>query len=685
MFILLKIKYNNGEFSSIGGVQRLNKSDYSWYIDFVIEKMNFKSEYYNETQIDSIILSYGFKDGKIPSKDVIKSNINFIKINKVNLPISMNPMDYGRLITKINLDESILYSLHNEKGETVNLNKFDKFNEVEFFKAGISLIKFKDVFINENKFLRIINNKKYYFEKGEQILFMEEVKTDYIKKINKSKNLVNNFIALDIETYMDGDTLIPFLLSFYDGKNSYSFGLWDYENVEQMVLTCLKSIFIRKYNGYKIYVHNLAKFDIIFIFKYLIKIATIKPVIHKGRIITVTVNYGENNEYQMGFRDSMLILPKSLRDLCWAFRVETVKSIFPFLFVNKNNLDYIGKVPDFKYFKDISKDDYNDYKSSFSGTNWNIRNEAVKYCEIDCISLYQVIYKFNDMIFKYFTVNIHRFPTLPSLAFGIFRSNFMIENTIPQITDKIAKDIRKGYTGGSCEVYIPQSKPGKKMKCFDVNSLYPSQMFSRVMPVGFPTYFEGDIRTVNPNAFGFFYCDIIAPDDIKHPILQTHVKTNNGTRTIAPIGTWEDMLFSVEMDNALNYGYKINVLWGYTFEKENVFKDYVDYLWNIRSEYSSSHPMNYIAKLLLNSLYGRFGMDDNFMNIDIIHKDYYSDFENKYLDLIEDKINLDDYFMVFYRSEEPGDKSDIGTHNVSISIAAAITAYSRIHMSQFKN
>src|SRR5229473_1880305 len=51
--------------------------------------------------------------------------------------------------------------------------------------------------------------------------------------------------------------------------------------------------------------------------------------------------------------------------------------------------------------------------------------------------------------------------------------------------------------------------------------------------------------------------------------------------------------------------------------------------------------MNFIAKILLNSLYGRFGMDDNFDNINVIHKDYYSDFENKYIDQITEKIELD--------------------------------------------
>jgi hypothetical protein len=44
------------------------------------------------------------------------------------------------------------------------------------------------------------------------------------------------------------------------------------------------------------------------------------------------------------------------------------------------------------------------------------------------------------------------------------------------------------------------------------------------MPVGKPTLFEGNIRAVNPDAFGFFWCKITAPNNIKHPIIQTHVK-----------------------------------------------------------------------------------------------------------------------------------------------------------------
>jgi hypothetical protein len=141
------------------------------------------------------------------------------------------------------------------------------------------------------------------------------------------------------------------------------------------------------------------------------------------------------------------------------------------------------------------------------------------------------------MIYDLFEKNVHHYPTLPGLAFAIFRSNFMVEENIPQLSGKIADDIRSGYTGGAVDMYIPESKPGKIIKCYDVNSLYPSQMYYQEMPTGIPNLFQGDIRKIEPNAFGFFYCKITAPDDIKHPILQTHVKTKNGTRTLSPIGS----------------------------------------------------------------------------------------------------------------------------------------------------
>jgi len=673
MFILFKIKYNNGEFSSIGKVQRINITDLSWYIDFIIEQMKFKSEYYNETPIVEFIFSYGFKDGKIPNKTIKIFEYNQ-NIKDIKIPISMIPSDFGTIVKTI----KSIFIIQNELGQTITLEQIGKNNLVSIASKGKVLISFEDKFIEENKFVRTIDNKKYYFINNKEIVKVDILKTKFIEILKPSKELVNKFITLDIETYIENGDLIPYLISFYDGIKCYNFWIEDYKSTEEMVLDCFSSIFVRKYNNYNIYMHNMAKFDIIFLLKYLVKLWRLDPRIHNGRIISIKVNSGK---YNFELKDSYLILLASLDKLCKSFQVESVKAIFPYLFVTKNNLNYEGKVPDIQHFINIKNGKYNEYFDSFN-SNWNLKNEAIKYCNLDCVSLYQILIKFNELIFELFSKNIHHYPTLPSLAFGIFRTKFMEENLIPQLAGKIAENVRKGYTGGSVDMFIPKSKNNKNINCYDVNSLYPSQMHKQLMPIGTPSYFKGDIRKIDQNAFGFFHCKIIAPDDIKHPILQTHIKTANGVRTLSPIGTWEDIIFSPEMDNAKKYGYKFEILWGYTFEEKIIFKEYVEFLYSLRLNYNKSNPLNFIAKILLNSLYGRFGMDDNFSEIRIIHKDYYADFENKFLDDIIDKVELDESWLVFYNSSN---LNDIGSYNVSIGIAAAITAYSRIHMSQFKN
>lgn len=104
--------------------------------------------------------------------------------------------------------------------------------------------------------------------------------------------------------------------------------------------------------------------------------------------------------------------------------------------------------------------------------------ETLKYCELDCILLYQIIDKFSDSIFKSFRIDILKYPTLSSLAFAIFRSNFLKDDTeIPLIHGEIYDFIKKSYTGGSVDVYKPtqtaHSNSEHKVYRYDVNSLYP--------------------------------------------------------------------------------------------------------------------------------------------------------------------------------------------------------------------
>ena len=85
------------------------------------------------------------------------------------------------------------------------------------------------------------------------------------------------------------------------------------------------------------------------------------------------------------------------------------------------------EVPEFSLFDKISLEEYSNYKDQFKNKAWDFKEESEKYCILDCISLYQILSKFNQLIFNSFKINITKYPTLSSLAFGIFRTHFLVK------------------------------------------------------------------------------------------------------------------------------------------------------------------------------------------------------------------------------------------------------------------
>jgi hypothetical protein len=134
---------------------------------------------------------------------------------------------------------------------------------------------------------------------------------------------------------------------------------------------------------------------------------------------------------------------------------------------------------------------------------------------------------------------------------------------------------------------------------------------------------------------------------LEHPILQRRVKTKSGMRTVAGVRTWTGWVCSTEMDNAMKYGYKFEIIKGYQFESGNIFKEYIEELYKFRMEYPKSHPMNYIAKLLMNSLYGKFGMRMDNTEIEIfnvsdpIGQESFNDMFELWAESIRDLIDID--------------------------------------------
>ena len=305
-----------------------------------------------------------------------------------------------------------------------------------------------------------------------------------------------------------------------------------------------------------------------------------------------------------------------------------------------------------------------------------------------------MITKFSQIIQTKFQISLDKYLTLPSLSFAIYRQNYLTPNTIPKISGEIYDNIKQSYTGGAVDMYKPYFKATVDkpfLYCYDVNSLYPYVMSKYDMPVGKPVYFEGNPYVKYRDPFGFFYCNIKSPIYLNHPILQTHVKTNDGIRTIAPLGSWSGWYFSEELINAQKLGYQIEIQGGYLFKRQNIFNKFINELYQFRLEYPKTNPINLIAKLLMNSHYGKYGMKGILPDTKVM-----SDIKADELLINHPTINdinelaylNENTKIVQYITQEQIWKSylsDIIPGNVSVGIASAITAYARIEMSFFKN
>lgn len=540
---------------------------------------------------------------------------------------------------------------------------------------------------------------------GEVVLRKQQLPAKPFRKINVDKKITSNFVTMDIETITKAGKLLPYLLCAYNGIDyitSYANTNLNQKQLFSVFINQLLSFF-NKSNKLIVYAHNLSGFDGIFLLKHLFQFGKVEPLLFNGRLISIKVklNIVGYTDKTIEFKDSFLLLPLSLRLLCTAFKVVIPKGFFPF---KLTNIFYTGILPAFEYWTGVSTKNYENLLLEFKNRKWSFMNEAIKYCKLDCKCLHEILTKFNELIFKEFQVNITKSLTLPSLAMRIFKSHYLQENTIYQLLGNIEEAIRESYTGGAVDVYKPhnrtsetfsRNKTFKPLFYYDVNSLYPTVMSSHPMPIGKPTFFEGNINKIESNAFGFFYCKITSPENLNHPILQRRIRTNEGLRTIAGLGSWEGWIFSGEMENAIKFGYQFEIIKGYLFEKGDLFSEYVTKMYNLRKQYEKGHAMNLIAKLLLNSLYGKFGMKMEITRVDIYDcsteegKTEFKEMLDVMGESIQDYIQLDETFLIvrdsLYNLKFDEEQEMYHGLDINIAIASTITSAARIYMSNFKN
>ncbi len=173
------------------------------------------------------------------------------------------------------------------------------------------------------------------------------------------------------------------------------------------------------------------------------------------------------------------------------------------------------------------------------------------------------------------------------------------------IYDEREQFVRQGYYGGlvflTRDDKIESSDNNPVAETYDVNSSYPSVM----RDFGVPSGRMVESRDYVANHMGIYRVRVSAPDNLVVPIIPgRNAKGHMQWRK----GTFDTVCTNAELIFAANHGYKIlEVYEGFIFEETIFpFNDFVAKCQDIRRRFKKL-PQEALAKLMQNSLYGKYG------------------------------------------------------------------------------
>lgn len=295
-------------------------------------------------------------------------------------------------------------------------------------------------------------------------------------------------------------------------------------------------------------------------------------------------------------------------------------------------------------------------------------------------------------------------------------------------------NIRESFFGGRtnnikfhCDIL---NNPDKKILYYDFRSLYPFVLKYKYFPLGHPEVINENFKNVN-DYFGFMKCIVLPPKHLRYPVLPYRLKNkklvfplcktcaderlqgtcihNDAERML--IGSWSTM----ELGYALEKGYKImHILQVYHYEQKDntIFKEYID-MWlkfkveadgwpnwvkneedkkvyiknffekegiSLNVENIFKNPaLRFIAKLFLNTLWGKFAQRLNLTQTKICYeyKDYY-EVLNDVNKVIKGELMVNDNCLLI--NWEYVNDDFVENKNTAIAISSFVTSYARIEL-----
>lgn len=395
---------------------------------------------------------------------------------------------------------------------------------------------------------------------------------------------MKNWYCIDLETTTEEDDCRIWAWSAVNIFNlsDYQWGI-DFQSMFDYLFTKDKSIW---------YFRNL-KFDGEFILNNILTMGyewtnRRKPlegqfttlISDKGAFYSITIN---REGKIIEIRDSMKIINLSIKDTAKAFKLP----------IQKGDIDYTKYRP-IGYIPDENEQEY------------------IKYdVMIDAMSL---IYFFEKNLTK-MTQGSDAMMDFENIMGG--KKNF--RRKFPLLKRPVDEYLRKAYKGGF--VYVNPVHTGKEVGhgfVLDDNSLFPSRMKYCKLPYGEPVYYEGEYKPDKLN--DLYVCHIrcsfkikkgyIPTIQIKHTLsFQENLYLESSNDEIVDL--W---LTSVDYKLFRKHYHVSNLTFidGYKF-RSRIHQEFVTYVdkWGavkIKAGEEGNAGLRMVAKLLMNSLYGKFGL-----------------------------------------------------------------------------
>jgi hypothetical protein len=493
--VTISILYKNVEVENISKIKTIQKVE---NINTVIFKPSKIQNFIKYLPLTAYISEIGnLLQGFVRTHYVKKLIKNIINLSGVKLPDLLvnieSKTDIKVLLKKQGKLEKYLIFVE----KNVSDNKLEYKKNIYDISSGLLLEEIYDTVFdvaNLNYFKRRTKDMTIIV-KDEKIISLErKIKFDVIRNriFSMEYDEISNkrFGVLDVETYKDGGLGKVYAIGFVtllDKSDLNIFYLTDLDNSldsNKLILECVNSMLKSKYHNYIFYVHNLGKFDVVFIQKALEEYNLYRreklnesedyykltSLFRDDKILrlSVSIKISIKKYIKISFVDSLNLLNNKLEDLCKDFQVSTTKGIFPYEFVTKKTLNYIGQQPAKSHYNNISEEEY---YCLIASDSWDLKKETIKYLEKDLLGLLEVLNKFSSLLFIEHDLQMLEGLTISRIALNKFLKFYLKDFEIPLINkSQYFNFIYFGYYGGITEIYKPF---GENLKYYDVNSLYP--------------------------------------------------------------------------------------------------------------------------------------------------------------------------------------------------------------------